>query len=57
MPSSQRAPALDRGYFALVQAQSFAKGRDVVLGAARVHERAPASTSEVLAAGPPFRPR
>lgn len=39
MPSPQRALALDRGYLALVKAQSFEKGRDVLLGAARVHER------------------
>lgn len=39
VPSPARALALDRAYLALVAAQSFARGRDVVLGAPRVHER------------------
>jgi hypothetical protein len=39
MPSPGRALALDRAYLALVKAQSFTKGRDVVLGKPRVHAR------------------
>ena len=31
VPSPERALALDRGYLALVRAQSFEKGRDVIL--------------------------
>ena len=39
VPSPARALALDRGYLALVQAQSFDKGRDVILGAPHLLER------------------
>jgi hypothetical protein len=39
IPSKERALALDRAYLALVRAQSFDKGRDVVLGAPHVRER------------------
>ncbi|APR84770.1 Hypothetical protein A7982_10119 [Minicystis rosea] len=39
IPSPERALALDRAYLGLVLAQSFAKGRDVVLGAPHVHRR------------------
>jgi hypothetical protein len=34
VPSKERALALDRAYLALVRAQSFTRGRDVVVGAA-----------------------
>ena len=40
VPSPERALALDRGYLALVKAQSFDKGRDVVLGPPHLRERA-----------------
>jgi hypothetical protein len=39
VPSPARALALDRAYLALVAAQSFAEGRDVVLGKPRIHRR------------------
>lgn len=39
VPSPGRALALDRAYLAVVKAQSYALGRDVVLAPPRVHER------------------
>jgi hypothetical protein len=40
VPSPERALALDRGYLALVKAQSFEKGRDVILGTPHLRDRA-----------------
>ena len=40
VPSRARALALDRAYLAFVTAQSFEKGRDVILGTAHLRERA-----------------
>lgn len=39
VPSPERALALDRGYLTLVRAQSFEKGRDVVLGTPHIRDR------------------
>jgi hypothetical protein len=38
VPSAQRALAPDRAYLGLVTAQSFAKGRDSVLGQPRIQD-------------------
>jgi len=58
MPSPERALDLDRAYLALVKAQSFARGRDVVLGEPRVKDRVvqDSATGITRVVGPPWKP-